>query len=79
MTRRGHPEVDEDDVAEMVAALARFITKRSAAGRMTPETRADIAFDVVFNLAKLQGSTPTWAKELARKVRKRILWRRPSD
>jgi hypothetical protein len=75
MTEKKPPEVDDAEVDRIIAALESFApTQETARSGMTPEARADVAYGFALGYAKFHGSTSAWAKELARRVRKRILW-----
>jgi hypothetical protein len=73
MTRTRQPGIDAE-VDRIVAILASLATAQSSAIRITPETRADVAYEVALNIARSQGATSANGLELARRVRTRILW-----
>jgi hypothetical protein len=56
MTRKRQPEVDEAEVDRIIALLASFTPKQTNASRMTPEARADVAYEFAVNYAKFHGS-----------------------
>lgn len=70
------PEVDDADVDRFIS---RFGTKLNPA--LTPEERADAFHDFVLAYVDLTepDASKEWAKELARKVRSRALWLKPSN
>ncbi len=71
-TKRRSPVVDDSDVDQIVAML----TPKEGAkpSRLAAEQRADLAHDFALNYARLHGTTAAWARELARRVRRRFLW-----
>jgi hypothetical protein len=66
--------VDDADVDELVSLL----TRNSGRTNLTAESRADLAHKFALSFAKLKGHSTEWAKELARRVRQRMLWVKPS-
>jgi hypothetical protein len=77
MTRKKmRAEVDDETVDEIVAILT---AKELRPAALTSEERADAAYAAALDMAKLRGYTTDWAEELARRVRKRILWAKSSN
>lgn len=70
------PHVDDADVDKFVE---RFCKKLNPA--LTPEERADLIHDFALAYTELvqPETSKAWAKELARKVRSRALWLKPSN
>ena len=64
------PSVDDTDVARMID----FIFGKSLNTTISPEERAEAAYQVALGVASLQGATKPYAEALARKVRDRALW-----
>jgi len=72
MKKNPQPTVDEADV-EIVVALAKQST-----AKMTAEERADAVSRIAADYATAKGSSPEWGEALARKVRSRALWTKPT-
>ena len=75
MTRKPSPVVDDSDVNEIVD----LIRQHADFTRATPEARADLAHQVALSEGELMGHSPEWSQELARKVRRRMIWAKPSS
>lgn len=75
MTKKKRPAVDDAEVNKIVDA----VRKHSDFARTTPEDRAEVAYKLALGYAMVSGTTSAWAKELASKVRQRVLWAKPSN
>jgi len=76
MVVKKKPHVDDADVDRFVAM---FAGKSNPA--LTPELRADFIHDFVLGYSQMTEAdvTPEWTRELARRVRQRALWLKPSN
>lgn len=68
--------VDDEDVDRFIA---KFCTKLNPT--LSPEERADFFHDFAIDIIDLiePERSKQWAQELARKVRSRVLWLKPSN
>ena len=73
MTRKQSPVVDDSDVNQIVD----LVRKHADFTRATPEERADLAHQAALSQGAAMGFSPEWSKELARKVRQRMMWAKP--
>ena len=65
------PQVDDADVARMID----FLFGKSINTNISAEERAEAAYQVALNVAlSIQGTTESYAKALAEKVRAKALW-----
>ncbi len=64
------PIVDETDVDRMI----NFMFGRSINTNITPEERAEAAYQVALAIAKIQDRSVAYAEAFAKKVRDRALW-----
>jgi hypothetical protein len=69
-TDKAAAHVDDADVERMI----NFLFGRSLNDKITAEERAEAAYQVALNWARLMNRTTRYAKELARRVRARALW-----
>jgi hemerythrin-like domain-containing protein len=69
------PVVDDDDVNRIVD----FIRKHADFTRSTPEQRARVAAEMAEYEGTVWGLSAEWTKEFARRVKKRMLWKKPSN
>ena len=75
MSWKKSPVVDDSDVNRIVD----LIRQHADFTRATPEARADHAHQVALSEGELMGHSPEWSQELARKVRQRMMWAKPSS
>ena len=73
MARKQSPVVGDSDVNEIVD----FIRQHADFTRATPEERVDLAYRVALSQGELLGHSREWSRELARKVRQRMMWAKP--
>jgi hypothetical protein len=64
------PIVDDADVEHMI----NFIFGKSINNSITPEERADTAYQVALGITRMQARSPEYAEAFAQKVRARALW-----
>ncbi len=76
MAKMKTPVVDEADVDRIVDD---FIRNNADFTVVTPDERADLAYQYALDESRLLNHSREWGKELARKVRQRMMWAKPSD
>ena len=64
------PAIDAADVDRMI----NFMFGKSINTDITPEERADAAYQVALGIAKLQHQSVAYAEAFAKKVRERAMW-----
>jgi hypothetical protein len=75
MKRRSSPEVGDREIEEMMALLLQ----RPYGRGLTPEARAAHAYEFVLNYTMATGASNAYAKALADRVRKRLVWTKVPD
>jgi hypothetical protein len=76
MGRKGRLSIIDD---ADVQRLAEFFLKAPEFAAASAETRAEIAYRLALGISKINGHSKTYSAELARKVRDRVLWGKPSN
>ena len=64
------PVIDDADVDRMID----FMFGRSINTHITPEERADAAYQVALGITKVQGRSAAFSEAFARRVRANALW-----
>jgi len=75
MKTKQRPIVDDlhvERIAQVVLEVPEFASASA-------ETRAETAHILALGFAKMDGHSEEWAQELARKVRARVMWAKPSN
>ncbi len=76
MRSRSEPAVVDEGEVERIAELIR---KHADFVKTMPEERAEAAYRMALGYARANRTTAAWAEELARLVRRRVLWAKPSN
>ncbi len=76
MRSGSEPAVVDDGEVERIAERIR---KHADFIKTTPEERAEAAYRMALGYAQANRTTAAWAEELARLVRRRVLWAKPSN